>query len=120
MPDSSPTPGAHEELREQNLAARRGSPEALVGLLEERRPYLLLANEDLDADLLAWLRRILRHNLLLLPARRFPMRGKKPPGCAYRLRTVPRNPAREVQKKPRSLPCKAVAALMRDRHAFGG
>src|SRR5690242_4317549 len=90
------TPSSPDHHWPQLLAARRGSPEAVAWLLEHCRPYLLLvANEELDADLrpklgasdvvqqsvieaqrdfarfegatredlLAWLRRILRHNL---------------------------------------------------------
>src|SRR5262245_40219273 len=52
MPHTPPTPGAPKSLVQQLLAARRGSPEAVAWLLENCRPYLLLvANEDLDADL---------------------------------------------------------------------
>lgn len=96
MPHPPSTPNESADFMQQLLAARAGSPEALAWLLENCRPYLLLiANEELDADLrpklgasdlvqqsyleahrdfagfcgvthedlLAWLRRILHHNL---------------------------------------------------------
>ena len=52
MQDPPLTPDAPQNLLQQFLAARDGSPEALAWLLENCRPYLLLiADEELDADL---------------------------------------------------------------------